>query len=80
MEGGVIVRALPNTSDEVRDVIGGRIGQQIEYDRAVGCFQYGLLVLELGGRDRGRKEGLCLDQSEQHQRKEHGRNYRAGAQ
>ena len=45
--------------------------------RAVGRFEDGLLVLQFGGRKGGRKEGLCLDQSEQHQRNEHGRNYRA---
>ena len=45
----MIVRAFPNSSDEVRDMIGGRIGKQIENDGAVGRFQMACLFCSSAG-------------------------------
>ncbi len=74
MECGAIVGALSRARDEVSDVIGSSVGKEIENDGAVRGFKHRLLVLQFGWWKSGRKKGLSLDQSEQHERDEHSRS------
>ncbi len=59
MERRPVVGALARARDEVRDVVRRRVRQQVEHDRPVRRLEHGLLVLQLGRRQRRGEERLA---------------------